>query len=96
MAQYHKLSIQKLGLDTRLEALFDVLDALHSAASENRLDEACEIDRNQLVGLLQDIVYTAQQTLEEIEQQDGEGVYAPTPEQSLKLVKHPTALKKAE
>ncbi len=50
-------------LDTRLSELFDVLDALHTAASQGQI---APLDKRELVGWLNEFVYTAQETIDEI------------------------------
>jgi hypothetical protein len=46
--------------------LLETLDQLHSQASEGEATHATGMNRNELVALLQDIVYTAQETLQEL------------------------------
>ncbi len=51
----------------RLEDLLDLLDELHSAASENRLQNLTTLSKPELLGMLQDVIYTAQETIREME-----------------------------
>jgi len=47
--------------------LLDTLDTIHSAASEGQLQTLTSINEQELVGLLRDIIYTAKETIGEIE-----------------------------
>ncbi|MCU0498283.1 MAG: hypothetical protein MUF87_13100 [Anaerolineae bacterium] len=51
----------------KLNDLLDVLDSLHTAASENQLQTYTTISEGDLLGLLQELIYTAQETIEEIQ-----------------------------
>lgn len=53
--------------DEQITALYDVLDELHNAASEGDLQQMTTINEGELVGLLRDLIYTAQETIREIE-----------------------------
>lgn len=53
---------------SRMDELYDVLDELHSAASENELHTFTSMNEHDVVDFLRDLIYTAQQTIEEIEQ----------------------------
>jgi hypothetical protein len=55
--------------DDQLNSLYAVLDELHDAASEGQLGAMTTIQPNELVGLLRDLIYTAQETISEIERQ---------------------------
>lgn len=55
--------------DDQLNHMYDVLDDLHSAASEGQLGTMTTINEGDLVGLLRDLIYTAQETISEIEKQ---------------------------
>jgi hypothetical protein len=48
------------------EKLFQAVDHLHDAASTGRLETASPVDPAEMVGWLQDIIYTAQETIFEI------------------------------
>lgn len=61
-------NLQLLYNDGRLGSLLDALDELHSAASEGRLGEITTVKDADLVGWLYELIYTAQETMEEIEQ----------------------------
>jgi hypothetical protein len=53
--------------DAKLDYLFAVLDELHTAASDNLLHQVTPLSEQELVGWLQDLIYTAQETIAEIE-----------------------------
>jgi len=52
----------------RMDELYDVLDELHTAASEDALQAFTSMSERDVVDFLRDVIYTAQQTIEEIEQ----------------------------
>lgn len=60
-------NLQLLYNDARLGTLLDALDELHTAASEGHLSEITTLKDAELMGWLYELVYTAQQTMEEIE-----------------------------
>jgi hypothetical protein len=49
------------------EDMLDLLDELHSAASDNELTEATDMNRKDLVSMLREMVYLAEETINEIE-----------------------------
>ena len=53
---------KQLYTEHTLGELLDLLDQLHTAASEGRTSRS-----NEIKGLLRDVIYTAQETLAEIE-----------------------------
>jgi hypothetical protein len=63
--------IQLLYTEARLVALFQALDELHTAASEDRLHTLTTVSKVELVGWLHELVYTAQETIGEIEGRGG-------------------------
>lgn len=71
MAQIQQPNIQLLYNDARLATLFEALDELHSAASEGQLQKITGLNSVELVGWLREFVYTAQETIVELEDQDG-------------------------
>lgn len=79
MAQIHQL--QLLYNDARLADLFQALDELHSAASEGQLQVVTGLNNAEMLGWLREFVYTAQETIAEIEGGDT------NPQPSLMLVK---------
>lgn len=52
---------------SRMDEIYDVLDELHTAASEGELCTFTSMNENDLVDYLRDLIYTAQETIEEIE-----------------------------
>jgi hypothetical protein len=50
----------------QLAWVLNVLDTLHDAASEGKLTQIVQVPGAEVVGLLQDILYTASETLREI------------------------------
>ena len=71
MAKILKPNIQLLITEARLVALFQTLDELHTAASEDRLNTLTTVSKVELVGWLYELVYTAQETIGEIEGRGG-------------------------
>ncbi|NWF69286.1 MAG: hypothetical protein HXY40_09370 [Chloroflexi bacterium] len=63
--------LQLLYTDTRLVDLLDVLDQLHSAASEGYLETLTTLETPELLEMLREVVYTAQEAINEIEAEDG-------------------------
>ena len=59
--------LKVLYTDVFLADLFKALDELHTAASENQVGALSPLSDGELVGWLQDLVYTAQETITEIE-----------------------------
>lgn len=52
----------------RIEELYDVLDTLHTAASEDALETCTAMSESDLLDFLKELVFTAQETIKEIEQ----------------------------
>ncbi len=71
MAQIHQPNFQLVVTEARLAALFQALDELHSAASEERLHTLTTMNKVELLGWLHEFVYTAQETIAEIEGRTG-------------------------
>lgn len=53
----------------RLSDMLDLLDDLHSAASEDSDHEFSGMTRQELLGFLREVIYTAQETMSEIQRQ---------------------------
>ncbi len=51
----------------RLGDLMELLDDLHTAASENTLPRFTSLGEQDVLGMLKDLMYTAQETINEIE-----------------------------
>jgi len=67
MGHTHQHNVQLLYNDARFATLFQALDELHTAASENDLEIMTTMSKAELVGWLRDFVYTAEETIMEIE-----------------------------
>jgi hypothetical protein len=80
MGTQQQLNLQLLYNDARLQGLFGALDELHSAASDGMLHTLTTLNQAELVGWLHELVYTAEQTIDEIEKHSAE-------ESGLSLVK---------
>jgi len=70
MAQIHQPNFQIVHNDTRLAGLFQSLDELHTAASEGHLQMVTPLTDAELVGWLQELIYTAEETIAEINHDD--------------------------
>ncbi|HLV35094.1 MAG TPA: hypothetical protein VKY59_08280 [Spirillospora sp.] len=70
MAQIHQPNFQIIYNGTRLAGLFQSLDELHTAASEGRLQTVTPLTEAELIGWLQELIYTAKETITEIEEHD--------------------------
>jgi len=68
----NKHSLQMRNTEIQLAEMFDVLDELHTAASENQLSTLTSLNRRELVAWLRDLVYTAEETIAEIEQDNAQ------------------------
>ncbi len=74
MTQKQKTDIrilQGLFTDVRFESIFNALDRLHDAASTGKLDEISNLSADEVMGWLRDIVYTANETMRELEESQG-------------------------
>jgi hypothetical protein len=72
MGTQQQLNLQLLYNDARLQSLFGALDELHSAASDGGLHTLTTLNQAELVGWLHELVYTAEQTIDEIEKHSTE------------------------
>jgi hypothetical protein len=70
MIQNPEPEINVLYNDSRLADLFDALDELHTAASEDQLGKVTTLNNRELVAWLREFVYTAQETIQEIDHQE--------------------------
>lgn len=66
MGQSHQPELQLLYNDVRLEDLFQVLDDLHTAASDGRLQSITTLTNAEVLSWLSELSYTAQETIAEI------------------------------
>jgi hypothetical protein len=62
----HQPDFQIIYNDNRLASLFQSLDELHTAASEGNLDTITPLANAELMSWLQELIYTAEETLVEI------------------------------
>lgn len=69
MGHTHQHDVQLLYNDARFATLFQALDELHTAASEDDLEVMTTLSKAELLGWLRDFVYTAEETIMEIEKQ---------------------------
>ena len=54
--------------ESRLSTLLDALDELHSAASDGDTRAVTTLSNAELIGWLREVIYTARETMEEIEE----------------------------
>ncbi len=66
MGQSHQPNLQLLYNEVRLANLFQVLDELHTAASDGQLQTLTTLSSAEIVGWLNELTYTAQETIAEI------------------------------
>ena len=81
-----------LNQDLRIRELYDVLDTLHGAASDNALPAVTSMDNAELVDWLRELIYTAQETINEIEKTAANQ----RPEPILRILERPVILERAE
>lgn len=67
MGQTHQHTAQTYFIDPRLAAAFELLDELHTAASEGELNVFTPMSTSEIVEWLREFAYTAHETLAEIE-----------------------------
>lgn len=72
MATITQLNIQHYYNDVRLDSLGALLDELHSAASEGQLPTVTPLSNTELVSWLRELIYTAEETIVEIEEHQTE------------------------
>jgi len=68
MGQTHQTNHDIRLSDARMAAVFEVFDDLHTAASEGQLEALTSLNNRELVGWLRELMFTAQETISEIEQ----------------------------
>lgn len=60
--------IQLLPRTNRLDVAYEAIDELHSAISDGSIENMSEFQsRSELLNWLRDVIYTAQETIEELE-----------------------------
>lgn len=67
-------NLQLLYNDARLSDLLQALDELHSAASDGNVRAVTPLSNAELVSYLYEIIYTARETMSEIESKNAEPV----------------------
>ena len=67
MAQKQKVTV--LYRDSYIANIFEGVDRLHSAASEGKMHELTSLTPQEMTSWLQELVYTAQETISEINRQ---------------------------
>jgi hypothetical protein len=53
--------------DAGLAAVYEAFDDLHDAVSEGQIEDMTPLDQRELLGWLRELVFTAQETIAEIE-----------------------------
>ena len=66
MIQETESKVTVLYKDTGMADLFDLLDQLHTAASEDQLHKLTTLPRQEVVAWLEEVIYTAKETIHEI------------------------------
>lgn len=66
-----ELTILHTSMEDRLANVLDTLDQLHTAASDGYWPQMACLDRRELVALLREIAFTAEETIQEIAQEPG-------------------------
>ena len=74
MEHMHQHDLQVLRYDGRLAALFQMLEDLHTAASDGSLQGVTPLTDAELLEWLHECIYTAQETITEIEKARTRGV----------------------
>jgi len=67
MGQTHQTNHDIRLSDARMAAMIEVFDDLHTAASEGQLEAMTTLNNRELVGWLRELMFTAQETISEIE-----------------------------
>jgi hypothetical protein len=67
MFQTQLLNREFLYTDAGLAMVFEAIDDLHDAASEGQITRLTALDKQELVGWLQELIFTAQETITELE-----------------------------
>ncbi len=65
--------LQALFTDARFDSIFSAIDRLHDAASSGKLAEVTNLSPDEVIGWLQDIAYTANETIRELKDSDDTG-----------------------
>ena len=65
--------LQALFTDVRFESIFNAVDRLHDAAASGKLSEVTTLSAAEVIGWLEDIAYTANETIRELENPQPDG-----------------------
>ena len=57
--------------DAGFASMFAKLDCLHDLASEGQLSEATSLSASEVIGWLEDLIFTAEETIREIDAREG-------------------------
>lgn len=68
MHMLHKM-LNELYTEAHFEALLQMMDRLHDAAAMGELEAVCMMDTREVMGWLDDIIYTAEETVRELREQ---------------------------
>jgi hypothetical protein len=77
--QLHLIETERPHFEEKLERLLMALDELHTAASDGTLGALTSLSRQELVSWLNDLIYTASETLAELADHSGEAGGFPPP-----------------
>lgn len=66
MNELRKMLVEKL-TEAHFEAQLQLLDRVHDAATLGTLNDVTELDKRTLIGWLDDLIFTAEETIREIE-----------------------------
>ena len=66
MEMLHKLMTDQY-TEAHFEALLQMMDRLHDAAAMRDLESATPLDARNVIGWLDDIIYTAEETIRELQ-----------------------------
>jgi hypothetical protein len=69
MTHKTELTSEILYTDPQLIILFDALDELHTAVGEDRWQDLTTLNRRELITLLVELIYVAQETVSELDAQ---------------------------
>jgi len=67
MHTLRKLVAEQFFTEAHLEAMLQMVDRLHDAAAVGRLETVTPMDARTLIGWLDDIIFTAEETIRELQ-----------------------------
>jgi hypothetical protein len=65
--QFVEKMLTELCTDAHFEVLLQIVDRLHDAAAAGRLETVTPMDAREVMGWLDDIIYTAEETMRELQ-----------------------------